>query len=196
MPILRSIKELRDTPDSIVIALATRGELVAMEELIHRQHQHVRQFMSRLCYNKDQAEDLAQQVFLKLWRSIPSLKDPATYFGWQKMIMINVWKEFLRNQKIDFTDDFDLDDFEASATSYSSLNLDLNSALMKLNPAKRLCVVLAYHEGLTHPEIVELTNIPLGTVKSNIVRGSQELKTLLGTYSSENESEHGKTNHE
>jgi RNA polymerase sigma-70 factor (ECF subfamily) len=66
------------------------------------------------------------------------------------------------------------------------LSLDLNQALARLSPGKRLCVVLAYLEGLSHPEIAKLSDLPLGTVKSHIRRGTQELKQLLDSYSEDN----------
>jgi RNA polymerase sigma-70 factor (ECF subfamily) len=49
----------------------------------------------------------------------------------------------------------------------------------------RLCIVLSYNEGMTHPEIAELTSLPLGTVKSHIVRGATRLRQLLAAYAGE-----------
>jgi DNA-directed RNA polymerase specialized sigma24 family protein len=56
-----------------------------------------------------------------------------------------------------------------------------------LSPSVRLCVVLAYHEGMSHGEIASLTQIPLGTVKSHIARGAARLRELLAAYDSFNE---------
>ena len=60
--------------------------------------------------------------------------------------------------------------------------LDLDAALAALPPAARLCVVLAYSEGMSYSEIVEATAIPLGTVKSHITRGVARLRELLQAY--------------
>jgi RNA polymerase sigma-70 factor (ECF subfamily) len=60
--------------------------------------------------------------------------------------------------------------------------MDLDDALATLPPDMRLCVVLAYNEGLSHPEIVALTGMPLGTVKSHIARGAERLRKELAEY--------------
>ena len=60
--------------------------------------------------------------------------------------------------------------------------LDLDAASMKLAPAARLCVVLPYHEGLSHSEISAATSIPLGTVKSHVTRGASQLRETLKDY--------------
>jgi DNA-directed RNA polymerase specialized sigma24 family protein len=60
--------------------------------------------------------------------------------------------------------------------------MDLDAALATLPPDVRLCVVLAYNEGNSHPEIVALTGLPLGTVKSHIARGAARLRDTLADY--------------
>jgi RNA polymerase sigma-70 factor (ECF subfamily) len=55
-------------------------------------------------------------------------------------------------------------------------------ALATLPEAARLCIVLSYHEGMTHAEIAQSTDIPLGTVKSHIARGTEKLRQVLSAY--------------
>lgn len=57
--------------------------------------------------------------------------------------------------------------------------IDLEMALARLRPPERLCVVLAYAEGMSHHEIARATNMPLGTVKSHVARGSAKLREWL-----------------
>jgi RNA polymerase sigma-70 factor (ECF subfamily) len=68
------------------------------------------------------------------------------------------------------------------ATSAVSRQLDLDAALAQLPRDVRLCVALAYSEGMSHAEISRLTAMPLGTVKSHITRGSARLRELLHDY--------------
>ena len=60
--------------------------------------------------------------------------------------------------------------------------MDLDRALATLPEAVRLCVVLSYHEGMTHGEIAAFTELPLGTVKSHITRGTEKLRQILSAY--------------
>ena len=67
----------------------------------------------------------------------------------------------------------------------TSVAMDLDRALSTLSTPVRLCVVLSYQVGMSHGEIAELTNSPLGTVKSHITRGTQRLKDILSAYAAE-----------
>ena len=64
----------------------------------------------------------------------------------------------------------------------TAIALDLDRALAELADDARLCIVLSYHEGMTHDEISDLTSLPPGTVKSHIRRGTQQLQKLLSGY--------------
>jgi len=71
---------------------------------------------------------------------------------------------------------------EEAVENTSGIVLDLNRALAQLGEAVRLCVVLTYHEGLSHSAIAQITGLPLGTVKSHISRGSVQLRAYLAAY--------------
>ena len=60
--------------------------------------------------------------------------------------------------------------------------MDLDRALATLSDPVRLCIVLSYHERMTHGEIAELTSLPLGTIKSHIRRGTERLQKILSAY--------------
>jgi RNA polymerase sigma-70 factor (ECF subfamily) len=62
--------------------------------------------------------------------------------------------------------------------------MDLDAALSVLHPRARLCLVLSYHEGMTHNEIAAVTQMPVGTVKSDIVRATARCRELLSAYQS------------
>jgi RNA polymerase sigma-70 factor (ECF subfamily) len=73
------------------------------------------------------------------------------------------------------------------AVASTAEQLDLVGALAQLSREERMCVVLAYNEGMSHGEISLVTGLPLGTVKSHIRRGAQHLRSLLDGYQSEEE---------
>ena len=168
--------------DPLVIALACAGDSKAFAEIVKRRHTRVRKFMYHLCRQPSLGDDLAQQVFLTAWRSLPRLRAAGAFDGWLKRIMITTWLEELRRQKIRFTSELDPED-AASYRETPAEALDLDAALAKLPHDVRLCVVLAYNEGMSHSEIVEATGLPLGTVKSHIARGAARLRAMLAAYS-------------
>jgi RNA polymerase sigma-70 factor, ECF subfamily len=173
--------QLSQADDSAVIALACAKDSEAFAEIVRRCQNRVRNFMHRLCNRADLADDLAQQVFLKIWRSIHQLKTPGAFYGWLHKIMISIWLEDLRRNKLDFVEWNESMPLEAHPESPGK-RIDLDAALAQLPPSMRLCIVLAYNNGLSHQEIADATQMPLGTVKSNISRGAAKLKELLSDY--------------
>src|SRR5690606_30952008 len=71
---------------------------------------------------------------------------------------------------------------EKPVPSTSATAIDLDAALALLPPQVRLCIVLAYHERMSHAEIAGAAGLPLGTVKSHIRRGTEQLRRLLSAY--------------
>ena len=176
-----SAAELRAAADAVVIALACAGDDAAFTEIVRRRHARVRGFMYRLCRRPALGDDLAQQVFLTAWRSIQQLRSAAAFDGWLKRIMITTWLEELRRDKLEFAREPEEADF-GSHRETTAERMDLDAALARLAPQARLCVVLAYDEGMSHPEIAALTGLPVGTVKSHISRGGARLRELLAEY--------------
>lgn len=137
--------------------------------------------MRRCCSDVTLADDLAQQVFLQAWRNIPRLQQPHRFGAWLKRVAINMWLQHLR--KHDPLKNADESDETISARQDStSVAIDLDRALMTISDHVRLCIVLSYHEGMTHNEIAELTGLPLGTVKSHVRRGTKRLQEFLSAY--------------
>jgi RNA polymerase sigma factor (sigma-70 family) len=158
------------------------GDPWAFHELVLRRQARVRTLLARLCGNRAYADDLAQQTFLQAWRSLKLLKSPEAFGSWLSRIAVNTWLQAERAAKpfADSVDD-ELEGFPdpAACTSRVEARLDLERALAKLTPNQRLCVVLAYAEGLSHPEIAETCGLTVGTVKSHIARGGEKLRRWL-----------------
>jgi RNA polymerase sigma-70 factor (ECF subfamily) len=176
-----AVAELKQAPDSIVIALACAGDGSAFAELMQRRQARVRKFMYHLCRQTALGDDLAQQVFLTAWRSMGQLRAAAAFDGWLKRIMVNTWVDEVRRRKVSTTSEIEPADVAVHHDS-TAVRMDLDAALATLPPDVRLCVVLSYSEGLSHPEIVALTELPLGTVKSHISRGAARLREILAAY--------------
>jgi RNA polymerase sigma-70 factor (ECF subfamily) len=164
------------------VRLAGRGDHQAFEELVRRRQSWIRNLMRHLSGDSMVADDLAQQVFLQTWRKIKQLKQPDRFPGWLKRTAINTWLQHVRrNDPLDFS--ATIDDAERASHESTGAAIDIDNALAMLPDAVRLCIVLSYHERMSHAEIAEVTALPLGTVKSHIRRGTERLKSSLSDYS-------------
>ena len=177
---------LEDTPEEAVAALAIGGDDGAFAELVRRRQKRVRDLLRRLCGDHALADDLAQKVFVRAWRGIGALRDPGAFGGWLKRVAVSAWLDEARRAPAPIDDDESA--FLAAADPAPSPQrlaggIDLERALARLGPAERLCVVLAHGEGMTHAEIAEATGLPLGTVKSHVLRGSEKLKRICARVS-------------
>jgi RNA polymerase sigma factor (sigma-70 family) len=176
-----SAADLGTAADPLVVALACAGDESAFTELVRRRQARVRKFMYHLCRHRALGDDLAQQVFLTAWQSLRQLRSAAAFDGWLKRIMITTWLAEARRHRPVTLAESEVDAQPAPAT-HSAARLDLDDALAQLPAPVRLCIVLAYNEGMAHPQIAAATGLPLGTVKSHINRGAARLRELLAAY--------------
>jgi RNA polymerase sigma factor (sigma-70 family) len=184
-----SAAALGQAAEAALVALAIGGDEDAFSELVRRRQSWLRNLFRRLSRDAALADDLAQQSLLQAWRSLRTLKSVATFGGWLRQLAINVWLAHLRSarSRIDFLDISEAAgdapaDSAPAASATASEALDLDRALAHLSRDERLCVVLAYNEGMSHSEISTATGLPLGTVKSHIKRGAERLRVLLQAY--------------
>jgi RNA polymerase sigma factor (sigma-70 family) len=174
--------ELEDASEESVVARAMTGDNAAFTELVLRRQKRVRDMLRRLCGDHALADDLAQMAFVQAWRHLSALRDPGAFGGWLKRVAVNVWLADARRAAPPIEDNEEA--FLAAADPAPSPEraagrLDLERALATLKPDERLCVVLAHGEGMTHPEIAAAAGMPLGTVKSHVLRGTEKLKRII-----------------
>jgi RNA polymerase sigma-70 factor (ECF subfamily) len=174
---------LGQVAEATVVALAMSGDAAAFSELVRRRQSALRNLLRRLSRDPALADDLAQQAFLKAWRSLPKLRSVAAFGAWLRRLAVNTWLEHVRAAHllplVSAAEELAGVPGRAPATDEQ---LDLDRALAQLPPDERLCIVLAYSEGMSHGEISALTALPLGTVKSHIRRGGERLRALLDAY--------------
>ena len=163
-----------------VVLLAMNGDDAAYGELVRRKQSAIRNLLRRLTRDPSLADDIAQQTFVQGWQAIRGLKAPAAFAGWLRQIAVNFWLQGARSRKLEVPLVEDLR--SESPVAAAAQQLDVDAALARLPADVRLCIVLAYSEGLSHGEISQTTSIALGTVKSHINRGSARLRELLHGY--------------
>ena len=173
------------SPETILVGLARNGDRKAFAELVRKRQVWIRTLMRRCCRDTTLANDLSQQVFVQAWQSIGQLRRGNRFAPWLKRLAVNTWLQHLR-KKDPLRDAEEYADVTVAKQDSTGIAMDLDAALATLPDQVRLCVVLSYHERMTHDEIAALANLPLGTVKSHIRRGSQRLRELLSAYQESN----------
>lgn len=172
---------LAKSPEAVLVGLSRTGNRDAFAEVVRRRQTWIRSLMRRCCRDEALADDLSQQVFLQAWRSIRQLHDTERLAPWLKRVAINTWLQHQRrSDALRYADEHGEGDGRTQPTT--SIAVDLDRALSTLADDVRLCIVLAYHERMTHTEIAEFTGLPLGTIKSHIRRGSRKLQEELAAY--------------
>ena len=173
---------LAQAGEAALIVAAQAKNQAAFGELVKRRQGWARALLRRMCNNNAEADDLAQEAFIKAWERLKDLETPAAFPGWFRRIAVTTFLMAKRKQKAKFEE---IDDAAPIASEDSSpeaaagARIDLERALKLLSDAERLCVTLNHGEGLSHSEIVEITGLPLGTVKSHVLRGTEKLRRAM-----------------
>jgi RNA polymerase sigma-70 factor (ECF subfamily) len=181
-----SADALGSAAEAWLVALACEGDRSAFDELIRRHQWSIRNLLRSVCRNAALADDLAQETFLQAWVHVKSLRAADAFAAWLRKLAINSWRGHLRREGRSGKT-AELEEGDAVSILPATERLDLNAALGALAPSVRLCIVLSYREGMSHGEIAEATQLPLGTVKSHITRGTARLRELLAAYHSSHE---------
>lgn len=168
--------------EAAIVSLARLGDRACFEELVRRRQSHIRNLLRRLCRDPGLADDLSQQAFLDAWRRLASLREPDAFGAWLRRIAVNQWLQHLRRGRSAESAFDERCTVSIAVREPASEQIDLDRALEQLPAMVRLCIVLAHSEGMSHPEIAATLELPLGTVKSHIARGTARLRQTLAAY--------------
>ncbi|MGV2828562.1 sigma-70 family RNA polymerase sigma factor [Myxosarcina sp. GI1(2024)] len=177
----------------------SQPDRVAFAELLRRYQSHLNRLFYHLAPDWEERADLVQEVWIRVYRNINRLQEPAKFRGWLSRIATNLFYDELRKRKRVATplsldaprqmkdgeiswelpaDTPGPDENLATKEFYEHLHL----AISELPPTFRTTIVLREIEGLAYEEIAEITGVSLGTVKSRIARARLKLQTVLQNY--------------
>ena len=190
--------DLVSLSDQEVVALARDGREAAYRELIRRYERPVFSLILRMVRDRQLAEDLTQETFIKALNAIGSYRPEFKFSSWIFKIANNAAIDHLRRREVDT---LSLDgaphattpeDIEATALQIGDkgetpleeleareLGGAIERAIGRLRPEYRSCILLRHVEGLAYEEIAQLLDLPLGTVKTYIHRARHELRGML-----------------
>lgn len=171
------------TDTDLIARVLSRADHNAFGELVRRYQSPVRAFLTRMTRGDSHlADDLAQETFLKAWKGLRSYRGGSRFSTWLFGIACNELRRASRARKEIAMDDLPVpppDSQSATNDSGNSLRLDLTEALKRINSEERAAILLCCQNGLSHEEAARVLNCPLGTVKTNILRGKEKLKRYL-----------------
>ena len=191
--------ELAGATDQEVVALARPGQEAAYRELVRRYERPVFSLVYRMVRDRELAEDLAQETFVKALNAIDSYRPEFKFSSWIFKIANNAAIDHLRRRELDT---LSLDGsphaetpeaIEATALQIGDrqetaleeveareLGGEIETAIARLRPEYRSCILLRHVDGRAYEEIAEILGLPLGTVKTYIHRARNELRLMLG----------------
>jgi RNA polymerase sigma factor (sigma-70 family) len=171
---------MSDSDTALVARVIASDDRGAFELLVRRHQSAVRNFLRRLAHNDaERANDLAQETFIKMYQGLASYRGTARFTTWLFRI---AYHTFLNDQRGRHpNEEFSADEHGARADTAAQTadTLDVERALERLPVRQRAVFDLHYKKGLTHSEIAEALELPLGTIKSDLVRGQEKLKEWL-----------------
>ncbi len=172
------------TDADLIARLLVDDDQHAFGELVRRHQSAVRGLLRQLTRaDLALADDLAQEAFIRAYKNIRSFRGDARFSTWLYRIAYNCFREEARRRK-EFVG-IDEDQWQAQAdpqTVDPALRHDLMQALNLLPLHERSAVVLCCQNGLSHDEASRVLEIPLGTVKTNVLRGREKLKKILAAW--------------
>jgi RNA polymerase sigma-70 factor (ECF subfamily) len=163
-----------------LVAAAQAGQTAAFSRLIELHQQAVRGFLRRLCGSHADADDLAQETFVTAWSQIGRFRPGESLKAWLCGIAYRKWMTHRRGEaRRAVRDAAAVPDEIGGGSAASDARLDASAALAALAPDQRACVALCLGAEFSHTEAAEALGLPVGTVKSHVVRGRAKLLEVL-----------------
>ena len=181
-----------------LVKRARQGDLAAYDELVRRYQERIYATVYHMTANHEDANDLAQEAFIKAFQALRSFKGGSSFYTWVYRIAVNKTINFLKQRKnkaqmslddLDFNAEHDpdlvaliSDKTPRREVGLAELQEKLNAAMQKLSEPHRLVVTLHDVQGLSHEEIAKIMDCNIGTVRSRLFYARQQLQAYLSDY--------------
>lgn len=184
--------------DKVLVEEAQAGSTAAYEELVQRYQGKIYGLIYNMTSNNADAEDLVQDVFIKVYKSLGKFKGQSSFYTWLYRIAVNQTINFIKKRKRKAA--FSLDDIDLGIErdeayiefsprespirdiSISEIQEKLNKALKTLSEKHRTVVVLHDIQGIPHDEIAKMLGTSCGTVRSRLFYARQRLQVELAEF--------------
>jgi len=189
--------EVRGQQVEALVERSRRGDTQAFDQLVGFYKDRVCNYVARMVHDPVEAEDIAQEAFVKAYRNLPSFRGASSFQTWLYRIASNLTIDAVRRRRRrdnTFSLDAPVDSEEGQMAreledtslpgpvgdlETAELQGQVHEAIQQLSPKLRSVVVLYELQGLSYEEIAEILGCPLGTVKSRLFNARMELKGKL-----------------
>lgn len=183
-------------PSADIIRRAQAGDPEALTQLVLTQQQYVYSIAMSVLKDPEDAADLTQEAFIRLFRALPQYNNESRFTTWLYRLVVNLGRDELRRRgrqvplAAPAADEEELDPVASvadddrwsspeQALASRELSAEVRRALAQLEEHYRLVLTLYYFDDMKYTDIAEILDIPLNTVKSHIRRGKERLSVLL-----------------
>lgn len=177
---------MQELSDKEIVVLAVKGDMKAFEQLVFRYEKPIFGYILRFVSHKENAEDLVQETFIKIYRSLKTFDPEYKFKTWLFTVATNTvydWLRKVKNNKEMFIIDDPDSDFETIDDTWSYKLIEdkelIDNALKNIKPVYQSAIVLFYRDELTYEEIAEVLKVPINTVKTYIYRAKKALSEEL-----------------
>ena len=184
--------------EAVLVNRARKGDLDSYDQLVQRYQERIYATVYHMTSNHEDANDLAQEAFIKGFQALKSFKGGSSFYTWVYRIAVNKTINFLKQRKnrsqmslndLDFNAEHDpdlvaliSDKTPRREAGLAELQEKLNEAMQKLSEPHRLVVTLHDVQGLSHEEIATIMGCNIGTVRSRLFYARQQLQGFLADY--------------
>src|ERR1039457_2766635 len=181
-----------------LVKRARKGDLAAYDDLVRRYQERIYATIYHMTSNHEDANDLAQEAFIKAFQALRSFKGGSSFYTWVYRIAVNKTINFLKQRRNKSQMSLDDMDFNAEhdpdlvalisektprrEVGLAELQEKLNAAMQKLSEHHRLVVTLHDVQGLSHEEIGKIMECNIGTVRSRLFYARQQMQAYLSDY--------------
>ena len=174
--------------DKYYINLVLSGNKEAFSSIVERHKDNVYNLALKICGNREDAEEIAQDSFMKVFRSLRSFKGKSSFSTWLYRIVYNTSMTFVRKNKLDILrlEDFPVDSVDfirGNATEEEAeieyMKILLSYAMQKLDHQDRAIITMHYYQDMSFPEICSITGISRSNIKVRLFRARRKMQETI-----------------
>ncbi len=186
-----------EVTDQDLVQLCQKGDADAFDQLVGRYRTRVFGMIYNMVHNEQDAWDLAQDSFLKAWKSIARFRGQSSFYTWMYRIVMNVTIDWLRKKQVkgsgaEFNDEVQLREIDPASRTvpkadalphermvHGEIKTRIDQAIAQLSPEHRAVILMKEIEDMQYHEIAEALDCSIGTVMSRLFYARKKLQNLL-----------------